>query len=257
MEEKKLEQRKTISGYKQCAGNKRKCGEFLLDLLFPRRCPVCDGVLRFRKELVCPSCFQTVRFVREPFCMKCGKSLPEEGEYCHDCREKTHLYVQGAAVFEYAGMASSIYRFKYGGRQEYAVFYGRCMAAVLGERMRRWGVQALIPVPVHPSRKRRRGYNQAELLADAIGGLTGIPVRKDIVARRKKTVPQKDLNVKQRQNNLKKAFKILENDVKLDTIVIIDDIYTTGSTIDAMTAVLHGAGVSRVYYAALAIGNGL
>ena len=114
-----------------------------------------------------------------------------------------------------------------------------------------------MPVPVHPSRKRKRGYNQAELLAGVISRRTGIPVRQDLIVRQKKTVPQKELDEKQRQNNLKKAFKIIKNDVKLDTIVIIDDIYTTGSTINAMATMLHIAGISRIYYAALAIGNGL
>ena len=78
----------------------------------------------------------------------------------------------------------------------------------------------------------------------------------DIVARSKKTMPQKSLDGVQRQNNLKKAFKILKNDVKLNTIVIIDDIYTTGSTVDAMAAILRTAGVKNIYYAALAIGRG-
>lgn len=233
------------------------CKELIYDMLFPRRCPVCDGVLRFRKEYICPACLEKLTFIKAPFCMKCGKSLQEEGEYCFDCRNRRHLYVQGGAVFEYESVASSIYRFKYGGRQEYAVFFGRCMASALGERMKRWHADALVPVPVHPSRRRKRGYNQAELLAEIISAHTGIPVRADLIARQKKTVPQKELDEKQRQNNLKKAFKILKNDVKLDTIVIIDDIYTTGSTIDTMTAVLYSAGVSRVYYAALAIGNGL
>ncbi len=231
--------------------------EWLWDVLFPRRCPICDRVLRFRKETICPQCLQKVKFIQSPACMKCGKGLPEEAEYCQDCRRKKHLFQQGAAEFEYGPMASSIYRFKYGGRQEYALFFGSCMASALGGRMRRWRVQALVPVPVHPSRKRKRGYNQAQLLAEEISRQTGIPVRDDIIARCKKTVPQKNLDEKQRQNNLKRAFKILRNDVKLDTIVIIDDIYTTGSTIDAMTTALHEAGVSRVYFAALAIGNGL
>lgn len=137
------------------------------------------------------------------------------------------------------------------------MFFGRSMAIMLGERMRRWRVQALVPVPIHTSRLRKRGYNQAQLLAEVISSYTGLPVRTDIIARQKKTTPQKQLDEKQRQNNLKRAFKILENDVKLSTIVIIDDIYTTGSTIDAMTAMLHAAGVEKVYYAALAIGNGL
>ena len=231
--------------------------EWLWDLLFPRRCPVCDGVLRFGGEDVCPECFRKGKFIREPVCMKCGKELREEGEYCQDCMRKRHSYIQGAAVFEYTSIAASIYRFKYGGRQEYARFFGRCMAEELEERMRRWQVQALVPVPVHPSRKRKRGYNQAELLAGVISRRTGIPVRQDLIVRQKKTVPQKELDEKQRQNNLKKAFKIIKNDVKLDTIVIIDDIYTTGSTINAMATMLHIAGISRIYYAALAIGNGL
>lgn len=233
------------------------CKELLWDMLFPRRCPICDGVLRFRKEYICPACLEKIKYTKEPVCMKCGKSLWEEEEYCYDCRNKRHLYVQGAAVFEYDSIASSLYRFKYGGKQEYAAFFGRCMASALEERMKRWNVQALVPVPIHPSRKRKRGYNQAQLLAEVISAQTGIPVRKDIIVRQRKTAPQKELDEKQRQNNLKKAFKILKNDVKLNTIVIIDDIYTTGSTIDAMTAILYSVGVGKVYYAALAIGRGL
>ena len=81
-------------------------------------------------------------------------------------------------------------------------------------------------------------------------------MRCDIVARSKKTMPQKSLDGVQRQNNLKKAFKILKNDVKLNTIVIIDDIYTTGSTIDTMTATLQEAGIKNIYFAVLAIGAG-
>lgn len=229
--------------------------EWLWDLLFPRRCPVCDGVLRFGREDICPECFGKVRFIREPVCMKCGKELTEEEEYCRDCAGKRHAYIQGAAVFEYTSVAASIYRFKYGGRQEYARFFGRCMAAELEGRMRRWQVQALVPVPVHPSRKRKRGYNQAELLAGVISSRTGIPVRKDIIVRQKKTAPQKELNEKQRQNNLKKAFKIGQNDVKLNITIIVDDIYTTGSTIDAMAKVLLEAGISQVYFMTLAIGK--
>ena len=228
-----------------------------LDLIFPGRCPVCDKIIKFRQEYVCAACLEKIKFVREPACMKCGKPLEEETEYCFDCARKKHFYIKGAAVFEYASMASCIYRFKYGGRQEYAGFLGRCMAKRLKKELEDWKPEALIPVPVHTSRRRKRGYNQSELLAEALSRQTGIPVRKDIVKRVKKTVPQKELDIRQRQNNLKKAFKIIENDVKLNTIVIIDDIYTTGSTVDAMAAVLQEAGIKNIYYAALAVGRGL
>ena len=230
---------------------------FIWDLLFPRRCPVCDGIVRFRRELICPSCLEKIKFISGPTCMKCGKALQEEAEYCYDCRRKRHAYIQGAAVFEYGSIAASLYRFKYAGRREYAEFFGKCMADRLEKRMKQWKIEALIPVPIHSSRKRKRAYNQAQQLAEVIGGIMGIPVYNNLIVRRKKTIPQKELDEAQRQNNLKKAFKILENDVKLNTIVIIDDIYTTGSTIDAMTMVLHTAGIKHVYYVALAIGKGL
>lgn len=112
-----------------------------------------------------------------------------------------------------------------------------------------------MPVPIHPSRKRKRGYNQAQLIAQELSRLTGIPVNTKLIARVKRTLPQKELNERQRQNNLKRAFKIFQNDVKLNTIVIIDDIYTTGSTIDAMTEVLNRAGIHRVYCMVMAAGR--
>ena len=130
------------------------------------------------------------------------------------------------------------------------------MAWHLGRQILSWKVDALVPVPLHPARKRKRGYNQAELLALEIGKQLGLRVENNWLIRTKNTVPQKLLNGQERRNNLKKAFKAGQNDVKLNAIVIIDVIYTTGSTIDAMAAVCRQQGVSRIYFAALSIGNG-
>ena len=98
--------------------------ETALDLLFPKRCPICDGIVGFRKGYVCPQCLGKIKPVNGPVCMKCGKPLSDEEEYCLDCRKKKHLFCRGAAVFEYRSIAIAIYRFKYGGRQEYAFFSG-------------------------------------------------------------------------------------------------------------------------------------
>ena len=127
--------------------------------------------------------------------------------------------------------------------------YGRWLQAVRPD--------ALIPVPVHASKKRLRGYNQSELIAQALSKLSGIPVNTSLIIRQKKTLPQKNLSGQERQNNLKRAFKIHRNDVKLNTIVVIDDIYTTGSTIDAMTETLMESGIQRVYFMTLAVGRGI
>lgn len=232
--------------------------ELLLDYLFPRRCAVCDEVVERKTKGVCNRCREKIRYIESPFCLKCGKQLKEsQEEFCEDCQKKHHLFKQGTALYDYGSMADSLFRFKYAGRQEYALFYGR----QLYEKKKDWILSikpdALVPVPIHASRKRQRGYNQAELIAEALSELTGIPVEKRLVVRCKKTLPQKELSVKERQNNLKRAFKILRNDVKLNTIVIIDDIYTTGSTINAMSEALTRAGIPNIYYMVLAVGRGV
>lgn len=228
------------------------------ELLFPKRCPVCDGIVRPFGASICESCKEEFSYIRTCFCMKCGKGLRDKaGEYCRDCGSKRHLYKRGRAVFEYKTAAASIYRFKYGKRQEYADYFGDAAVSLLKEELEVMNPDALIPVPLHKSRLRARGYNQAELLANAIGRRIGVPAVTDLIVRCKKTEPLKLLNPVQRQNNLKKAFKIVRNDVKLKTIIIIDDVYTTGSTIDAMAAELMAAGVRTIYFVALAVGQGL
>ncbi|MEG1848152.1 MAG: ComF family protein [Lachnospiraceae bacterium] len=235
-----------------------KAGAHVLDWVFPRRCPVCNRIVKPLGEKICAECKGQLDYVFEPKCKRCGKRLQHtEQEYCYDCVTKKHDYIQGAALYEYASVRQAIYRFKYAGQCEYADFFGEEIALFLGDQIRQWQVEALIPVPLHKSRQRLRGYNQAQLLAQVIGDRLQIPVQNDLVKRDKKTTPQKDLDETERHKNVKKAFKICRNDVKLKSVVVIDDIYTTGSTIDAMTHVLNEAGVDKVYFIALAIGQEL
>jgi len=234
-----------------------RLGKGLLQLLFPLRCPVCDGIVRQSGEKVCLDCMKRLTLLTPPWCMKCGKKLAEEAEYCSDCRRKDHLFRRGRALYEYDSAASMIYRFKYSGRREYAAFFGEQMAEYLGDFIRRVDADALIPVPLHRKRKKTRGYNQAELLARALGRQMGIPVAAELVVRVKNTEPLKYENPEERQNNLKRAFLIRQNDVKLKKVIVVDDIYTTGSTMDEMTRVLREAGVEEVYCIALACGAGI
>lgn len=232
--------------------------ELFLNLLFPRRCPVCDRPVAPFGSLVCASCEQTFTYIEQPYCLKCGKPLThEEQEYCHDCGVHRHLFDRGLALYQYQDVSDSLYRFKYKGRQEYAAYYAFCMALRCRAFIAGCHPDALVPVPIHKSRCHQRGYNQAERLARELSALTGIPVAADLICRVRKTAPMKELSAQERQNNLKRAFKICRNDVKLDTVIIIDDIYTTGSTIDAMSYELRRAGVKRIYFVTLAIGRGL
>lgn len=225
-------------------------------LLYPPRCPICDNVVPTWEEGICKECLKKVRYVVPPFCLKCGKHLEDsEEEYCGDCKERSYHFVAGRALYEYKSVAKAIYRFKYGARREYAKVFGEEMAFYLGQFLSERKVEALLPVPMYRKKEKRRGYNQSTLLARVLGEYTKIPVYEDFIMRIRNTKPLKLLNPEERLNNLKKAFILKENGVKLKVVVIIDDIYTTGSTVDEMAKVLLNGGVQQVYFLTLAIGE--
>ncbi len=237
---------------------KEKTADNLVSLIFPRRCPVCDRPVKPYGEVICRDCAGKVKYVSGAVCYKCGKPLSDEtAEYCEDCKRRRHIFKRGAALFEYRSVSDSIFRFKYSGRREYAAWYGQELADRMGHSLLALRPDALIPVPIHASKMRSRGYNQASLLAHELSGHLGIRVYDDLVCRRLKTAPLKDLTPEERNNILRGAFKLAHDDVKLKTIVIIDDIYTTGATIDAVASVFERVGVSNIYFVTLAIGKGI
>lgn len=227
-----------------------------MDYLYPPRCPVCDRVIRPGLD-TCKCCEDKVKYICEPTCFKCGKELSNDDEiYCYDCRRNPKAFDRGFAVFEYDSIKESLYKFKYGSRPEYSRYYAANTVAHLGRVIKEIGPDAFVPVPVHKSRFRKRGYNQAYEYARDLSELTGIPVMDGLVCRAKRTKAQKELNPLQRQKNLKKAFKLCVFGVKLQRVCVIDDIYTTGSTINAITMLLKQAGIKEVYFIAIAIGHG-
>lgn len=232
--------------------------EKIVNLVYPRRCPVCDDVVPMEQGLICTECQKKIKYIKPPRCRKCGKQLYDENViFCSDCERVKHIYDGGYALYDYQSMKSSIYRFKYSKRSEYAKYYAKDIFEQLGEEICRIQADALIPVPLHRSRQVKRGYNQAEELAKELSKLMGIPCYSNLVKRVKNTVPQKELDTHERQNNLKKAFLIHSDVVKLNKTIIVDDIYTTGSTVDAVARELRQHGVGNVYYLALCIGEGM
>ena len=156
----------------------------ILDIIFPRRCPLCDEVIP-PDEKICPECIGKAELVQEPVCKRCGKPIGNaRKEYCGDCDRKKHFFDSGKAVFVYQGAVQhSLYRFKYANRREYAAFYGKMACIQYARWISRLGIDAIIPVPLHRKRRRERGYNQAELFAKEIGKRTGIPVETKLLYR--------------------------------------------------------------------------
>lgn len=229
----------------------------IINLLFPLRCPVCDGIVPVGEGKICRACRRKIRYVSEPRCQKCGRQLNDEKRpFCTSCERTRHIFDRGIALYDYQSMKKSVYRFKYKGRREYAGFYAEDIYSHLKNEIIRMDADAIIPIPLHRSRLRSRGYNQAELLARHLSELTGIPMEKNLIKRIRKTAPQKQLDARGRQNNLKKAFNIKSDVVKLKKVILIDDIYTTGSTIDAVAAELKRCGAGAVCFVTLCIGEG-
>lgn len=227
----------------------------ITELLFPRRCPICDEIAVPFGSLCCADCACKIQYIGQNYCMRCGKGLSaQETEYCKDCRDFGHMFIRGRSLYRYESVAGSIFRFKYQGRQEYGDFYGEELYRYLGNDIRSMQPDAVVPVPLHSERKLERGYNQSAILAKALAKHCKLSFRDDLVVRSKKTVPQKQLSRTERQNNLKKAFKLCENSVKLKTLLIVDDIYTTGSTVDALSEVLLQGGAAQIYVVTLAAG---
>ena len=230
----------------------------ILDILFPRRCPVCGEVVRPAGGMICPSCVPKLSLVKPPVCKKCGKEvLDETVEFCEDCMVHRHAFEYGMALLHYDETArNSVTQIKYHNKREYLDFYAGAIAVRFGRRIRRMGVDALVPVPVHASRRRVRGFNQAELLADAIGERLGIPVRPEMLIRDRRTKPQKELSPAERLKNLSGAFASGEIPAGVQSVLLVDDIYTTGSTIEACARALRKAGVERVYFVVICMTGG-
>ena len=236
----------------------RKLIDSLLEILFPRKCPVCDRIIMPKGAVICPACRKRVSLVREPRCLKCGKQLfSEEAEYCDGCEKKTFHYTRGLVLMNYDSVARKILTaLKYHGKCDNADYLAAETVAGLCEEILRMEADFFVPVPVHPRRKRVRGFNQAELIAKRLGERLDIPVRTDVLKRIKNTLPQKELGSAARLNNLLKAFAVKNTD-KLagKTVILVDDIYTTGSTAEACTRVLLLGGAKKVYLLNMAAGR--
>ena len=236
--------------------------EMLLSLLYPRRCPICHDIVTPRGHLICPDCLKKVPFVEGPTCLRCGKEIAsEEIEYCYDCSHHPRSFAGGFALAVYDPvMRESVRRFKNGGRMEYVDWYAEAIWQQYGPELRKLEIDAVVPVPLHRSRRNERGYNQAELLAKRLAKRLQVPVYARALRRTRKTTAQKYLGGRERQKNLEAVFAPGTQvggcfDVSGKTILLVDDIYTTGGTAEACTRVFLEAGAQAVYLVNVCIGE--
>ena len=236
--------------------------DIALRALYPRKCPSCRGVIP-PDILICPECENAFRLIAPPYCCKCGRHTQDGLEYCSECASGSHSYVFGIAVFEYDGrMKRSMSDFKFNGWKENAGYYVHETLKLHSGDITGFCPDIIVPVPIHRSKRAYRGYNQAQILAEGIGEGLGIKVVSDLLLRRKKTRAQKQLGAESRGVNLENAFVCDTDRYSRDFIsgsfrrvMLVDDIYTTGSTMEGCTRALMDAGVREVGILSIAAGG--
>lgn len=219
----------------------------LLDLVFP---PHCVGCRRVGEEF-CPACLAKVPRIRPPLCSRCGRPLDDAD--CPQCRQfRLHLDGLRAVAFFEGPLRQAIHRFKYQARPELALPLGELLSEYIDENP--LPVDVVVPVPLHPERERMRGFNQARLLAFELAAHTSLPLWYNRIERTRATPPQVGLDWRARAANLRGAF-LADPWVAGKRVLLVDDVCTTGATLDACGIALKARGAKSVWGLALARGR--
>jgi ComF family protein len=210
-----------------------------LDFLFPPRCIRCRRVGTW----LCAECLDQIPRVEPPFCSRCGAAVAV-GELCNRCRTSPlRIECMRSAVYFEGALREAIHQLKY---------YGRAvLAGPLGDLMATYWLQnpmpadVLVPVPLHTARLRERGYNQAALLAREMSRQVGLAVDEQTLIRQRATAPQVELDAAQRRENVHDAFHCVGSGLAGKRVLLIDDVCTTGATLEACAIALYDEGEAR------------
>jgi ComF family protein len=221
----------------------------LLTVVFPSFCVVCKTALaRPTGGPLCGPCWTRLPRHRDAAC-RCGVPLgPDVAGPCGRCRRRLAVFERGASLGPYEGaLRTAIHELKYRGRRRLAASLAAALVAEDGPRAVLADAVVLVPVPLHPRRQRERGFNQSELLALALGRLTGRPVARGVLVRRQDTPSQSGLSAADRRRNVASAFVVRRRGPITDhVVVVVDDVFTTGATARACAAALRAAGARAV-----------
>jgi len=227
-----------------------------VSLLYPPGCTICGKSIR-AGEYLCDQCETKAARIVAPFCEKCSE--PFEGSIvntfvCANCAHRTIYFNAAVAAYRGRGIVRQIiHEFKYGRQIYLRHLVARWLNSALDdERLRQGHFDVIMPVPLHPARQRERGFNQASLLAELLSAQTSIPV-KPLLERTRYTTTQTALDRSERMENLHNAFRLRKNaDVRGLRVLLVDDVLTTGSTLNECARILKRAGVFSVHAATAA-----
>lgn len=229
-----------------------------LDILFPPLCHGCKAFLADAGELhLCPRCLAESPLIASPHCTVCGLPFLTEGGIDHICGgcgdEPTPFAAARAAVLFTGPVRELIHRYKYGKKVRHSRPLALLAARQLGEFAAAGAADLLIPVPLHVRRLRQRGFNQAVLLGEILAKKWRLPLCRDNLRRIRWTEPQINLTAAARRENVRGAFAVSDpGAVRGRRIILVDDVYTTGSTVAECARSLNRAGAEAVFVVTVA-----
>jgi ComF family protein len=221
-------------------------------VIFPSFCRTCGKLLeRPGERVICRDCLDEIVPCRAPHCPSCGRFFEGTGEshLCGSCLDAAPPFALHRSAGRYGGrLKEAILLLKYRGFRP----LGRELAAFAHRALEReeglwWNVECLVPVPLHRRRYRERGFNQAGLLAREVGRLTGLPVERRVLKKVQATAAQTSLERGERRENVRGAFSVVRPErIRGKTVLLVDDVYTTGATVRECAGALRNAGAGEV-----------
>jgi ComF family protein len=238
--------------------------DWLVDWLYPPRCRACSGTIYGRDaEYFCGVCWPQIRLVSHPLCNRCGRPFPDargDDHQCAACLTRTPYFARARAwgcypreeIAEHP-LRQVVQKFKYGRKVSLGKPLGRLMAQGCQEFLEACYMDLIIPVPLHPKRLRWRGFNQSLLLARQVSRMYGVPVDPFLLSRNRETPPQTQLTEEERRKNVRGAFATNGGrPLKERSVLLVDDVYTSGATVNECSRVLVRGGAREVYVLTLA-----
>ncbi len=225
-------------------------------IFFPEACLACG------KEIdtagFCGDCKKNIKYMEPPFCTRCGKPFTSrEGvsHICMDCIKNKNKFERARCVFEYSGtIAKLIQRFKFSDQVNLSSFFIKELFTLYQRDFPGTGIDAIVPVPLSAKRLRQRSYNQALLLARGLSKKLRIEYYQGILEKIRETAPQSTLHADKRYENVKDAYAVSNKRmIKGKRILLVDDVITTGATVNACVSALKKAGTKKVQVLAIAM----
>lgn len=228
----------------------KNCFHYLLDLIYPKECVGCGR----EGFWLCPKCQKEIIAIKLAYCPNC-KTLNDDGRFCKNCRPKYKLSgIKISGHYKFGPLREAIHRYKYDGIFELEDYFRPLLIARLKNNLPQ-GDKIVVPIPLYYKKEMKRGFNQAERLGKIISQEFNLPLETKALTRAKETEAQMSLKKKERRENIAGAFRVItKNKIKNKTVLLVDDVATTGLTLNEAAKVLLEAGAKKVWGVVIAQG---